>query len=507
MQARGARDAGGTVSPQLRSATVLARERLFARVEAHRGGGVWLGAPAGYGKTLLAAGFLDRFTAATLWLRAEPADADPATFFTRLRSLALRSRLAPASIPKFTPEHYAAPSRFARRFFAALFASLADSASVVLDELECLGSAAPALIGAAVQSVRGRQLLICVSRDPLPDALAREHISGAIGVLAADELAMTLDETLALARIHGDIVGPARAEEIHRLTRGWPAAVAWLVRTGHDLPPGGAIPATLSAYIGAEIYGAFDARGRRLLLQAAFVPEITSALERHWPAFAGAASLAADAARRGLLVTAESTGQYRLHPLFSEFLRHQATRELGHDAVGAIRRGAAGALLAAGRGEAALVAYLDLGAFDDAARVLTGLAPALFMDARMLVLQQWLLALPARVRANQPELDYWLGMSRLTASPAEAQRDLLAAYRGFRAHNNRPWLLRTLGMLAYSTFLSHLPERPLRAWLAEIRELDVEWGRLVSPEEQAELAIAISYPLFICEPSSADVPL
>src|SRR5208337_4936780 len=80
-------------------ATVVKRSRLLARLDSAADKRIiWISAPAGYGKTTLAANWLDARKLPCLWYQADEGDADIGTFYLYLGKAA-----------KQAAPHYRAP--------------------------------------------------------------------------------------------------------------------------------------------------------------------------------------------------------------------------------------------------------------------------------------------------------------------------------------------------------------------------------------------------------------
>src|SRR5512134_2289094 len=119
-------------------ATVLPRERLFARLdETNATRAIWISAPPGAGKTTLLASYLDHRKLPCLWYQMDAGDGDVATFFYYLglagRQAAPRAR---SPLPLFTPEHSAGLPAFSRRFFRGLCGALKPSSLLVFDNYQ-----------------------------------------------------------------------------------------------------------------------------------------------------------------------------------------------------------------------------------------------------------------------------------------------------------------------------------------------------------------------------------
>src|SRR5436190_23406885 len=79
-------------------ATVVARERLFARLDGGPGRTVaWISGAPGAGKTSLAASYVEARRLRAIWYQVDPDDADVATFFHYLAHAATKLHAASAA--------------------------------------------------------------------------------------------------------------------------------------------------------------------------------------------------------------------------------------------------------------------------------------------------------------------------------------------------------------------------------------------------------------------------
>ncbi|MBM4055055.1 MAG: hypothetical protein FJ264_10395 [Planctomycetes bacterium] len=91
--------------PQI--AGVFPRERLFRLMDKGRDNPlIWISAPAGSGKTTLAASYLNSRKLPCLWYRVDEGDVDIATFFYYM-GIAVKKAVSSrrASLPLLTPEY------------------------------------------------------------------------------------------------------------------------------------------------------------------------------------------------------------------------------------------------------------------------------------------------------------------------------------------------------------------------------------------------------------------
>jgi len=267
------------------SSLYLARRRLLGRLPDSAGHVVWLEAPFGYGKSVLAAQWADLLEAAGWRVFWASAEGRPDT----RSALASALGIAPETpLTALTEALWAVPT--------LLVIEEADSArdlDLVLSRME--------------------GLVLLASRGPLPVAeLPRLTTQGRLVHLKSEDLAFTLTEAVAL---FGDA---SLGEQTWRHTAGWPLPTHFAALTGEQPEP-----AALLAGVRASL-------GLRTWLEAlllAGVPYLPTA---------AAKEASARLARAGFAQEVESG--YRLHPWLAETLLASHGAGCARAVVGAARR-------------------------------------------------------------------------------------------------------------------------------------------------------------------------
>ena len=103
------------------------RTRVFRVLDRALGSGaVWIGAPAGAGKTTVVASYLAARSRPVVWYDVDATDSDVANVFvylTKAMKAVTRSRRA---LPVFQVQHLGSLRAFARRFFEVFYALLSE---------------------------------------------------------------------------------------------------------------------------------------------------------------------------------------------------------------------------------------------------------------------------------------------------------------------------------------------------------------------------------------------
>jgi ATP/maltotriose-dependent transcriptional regulator MalT len=267
-------------------ANVVQRTRLFRLLDtACRKPVVWIGAPAGSGKTTLAASYLAARNIKPLWYQIDFRDADPATFFAYLRDAI--GRLSPRkreTLPLLTPEYLMGISVYAHNFFEELFARLHRPAALVFDNFQDLPEDAVLhrLLSEVLSAVPEGVTVMFLSRNLSPASFAGLQARQSVALLGTDEISLTLQETEEIARLHNSAnLTPSMVEALHERTLGWAAGFTLALEHARNMPAGEAgisheTRETLFDYFASEIFERSDSQEQRFLVATAVLPQITA---------------------------------------------------------------------------------------------------------------------------------------------------------------------------------------------------------------------------------------
>jgi LuxR family transcriptional regulator, maltose regulon positive regulatory protein len=259
------------------------RERLFLRLDelADRPC-TWIGAPAGYGKTVLAASYVEARRAHCLWYQVDEDDADPATFFYYL-GLAADQRDAGPPLPLLTPEYQDNLPAFTRRYVQAFGQRLPRPFVLLFDNYHCLSE------GAILHGVLAEMLAhlpagircLITSRGEPPAELTRARVHGQLVTIEAEELRLTLPETAGLVELGTEHrLSADQVEELHAQVQGWAAGLTLLLR--QSSPARALLEPTATElmfdYFAAEVFARADPTTQRFLLKTALLPTMTAAM-------------------------------------------------------------------------------------------------------------------------------------------------------------------------------------------------------------------------------------
>jgi LuxR family maltose regulon positive regulatory protein len=275
-------------------------------------------APAGFGKSTLAATYARDSGAAVAWLTLQAADRDSQRFFARLRDTFETAFEEPLPELRLALEVGAEGVGLARALLADL-ARAPEGFILVLDDFHTLGDA-PEIVESVDTLVRalpdGGQLVI-TAREPPELSMTHLLTRGDVFPLGIDDLRFTDDESRELrALLGGDASRDKQAE-------GWVMGIL-LGGAPHQLGVAGGT--LLGWYVEREVLGRLSPNERQWLAMLSVLDTITpGATERllgpgPWPPH-----LVAMSSRCPFLVPGQ-VGSYRLHGLVREALLNHLRR-------------------------------------------------------------------------------------------------------------------------------------------------------------------------------------
>lgn len=317
---------------------LVKRERLFAQLDAAaRQRVVWIGAPAGSGKTSLVSSYLDSRKLKGIWYQVDSGDADIASFFYYL---GLAVSYATPRRPPFslllTPEYLPNFSFFLRRFFRELFQRAPRPTALVFDNFQQaetlqLVEAMNILCEEVPEDCR----VFIISRSAPPAPLTRHIANESIATLNAGDLKSQLSETRAMLP---SSMGDEFIAKFQEKTDGWTAGIILIRehirRTGLVvLSFSTTTPDSIFDYFADQILTRLDEDSRNFLLHTSLFPQMTGAMASQLTGQADAQDRLEFLYRHHVFTDRREGNEpiYQYHPLFSAFLRSrlEQTRQQG----------------------------------------------------------------------------------------------------------------------------------------------------------------------------------
>jgi LuxR family transcriptional regulator, maltose regulon positive regulatory protein len=383
------------LAPPRPAPALLPRPRLMERLAANLSRTVTLvTANAGAGKTTLVADFVRAYAPRFVWYQLDHTDADPAVFLSYIAH----------GIRQFVPDFGQAtlaylrqsPAEVGKRPERAVDALLNEALDqidqplvIVLDDYHHLGEAEAVHVAVDRLLAYQPEVLhtIIVSRDAPPLQLAKLRSHGELAIIDRNDLLFTDEETHVLFnQVFGLDVKAEQLAEFRERTQGWIMALQLIrqVAQRQALTDAGAAASDLSEilrrserdvfdYFAEEVFDYEPEQARELLLRVSLLDrvELETCL-RLYPD-SGCSTILPSLVSRNVFITLASDGsgeEYRLHPLFRDFLRRRLLSEVGRAGMVAEHARLAGFFLNRGNWEQAMRHFLEAEEFDLAARVI-----------------------------------------------------------------------------------------------------------------------------------------
>ena len=312
------------------------RAQLLSRLDRSAGRRVvLLCAPAGYGKSILAAQWSARDPRPAAWLHLDAADDDPVVLLEDLvRAL---DGLKPA-----VPELLAELERRGPRIEQVVLPLLGEELErrepflLVLDDVHTLTNPATTEILSFLldRFPAGSQLVLATRTEPTTLRTARLRAAGELLGLRAPDLALSGHETAALAGRSGLELDDAWVAELHARSEGWAAGVALALLSWDGAPDVADVPGELvgaravASYLLEEVLERQPERLRRFLLETSVLTRMSAPLCDALLGREDSARRLADLERSNMFVVPlDRDGRwYRYHHLFGELLRAEFER-------------------------------------------------------------------------------------------------------------------------------------------------------------------------------------
>jgi LuxR family transcriptional regulator, maltose regulon positive regulatory protein len=383
------------LAPPRPAPALLPRPRLMERLAANLSRAVTLvTANAGAGKTTLVADFVREYVPRFVWYQLDHTDADPAVFLSYIAY----------GIRQFVPDFGQATLAYLRqspaevgqrpeRAVDALLNEVLDQIDqplvIVLDDYHHLGDAES--VHAAVDRLLAYQPdvlhIIIVSREAPPLQLSKLRSQGALAMIDRNDLLFTGEETQALFnQVFGLDVTAERLAEFRERTQGWVMALQLIRQVAQRQSRNGADAAEpdlseisrrserdVFDYFAEEVFDFEPEPTRNLLLRASLLDRVElDTCVRLYPD-SGCSTIFPSLVSRNVFITLATDGsgeEYRLHPLFRDFLRRRLLSEVGRAGVLAEHAQIADFFLSRGNWERAVRHFLEADEFDRAAKMI-----------------------------------------------------------------------------------------------------------------------------------------
>jgi LuxR family transcriptional regulator, maltose regulon positive regulatory protein len=429
------------VRPQLEQALRTALQHRLTFVQA----------PAGYGKTTLAAAVLADLQPA--WVTLTAGDDDPARLLLVLT--AALQPLIPDTGPALSVLINAGRLDAAVELLTQHLNGLTASAVVVLDDLQLLTQPVTHdLLAKLIAYGLPRVHWLLLSRHALPFSAGRLQLQDELATFDAADLQLSPPEIAEFLRCTAGLTLEQSAlEQLAARTQGWPAAIklatlSWQRAARHLagqapddylLQHAGVDNRLLAEYLVDEVLAEIPDMLRQLLLLSALVDRLHPELCTHLLDDRAGAELLLTAYRRGMfLQPLGAIGEwFVMHALFRELLQRRLHQLIAPEMIRAAGQRAAAWLAARGEIVSALQCLREADAGSAAADLVERHARPALLAYRLVDLAQWLDLLDEQLVAERPPLliirawlQYFTGAATLMPATIAQLQSVLPADAG-----------------------------------------------------------------------------
>lgn len=414
---------------------------------------IWISAPAGSGKTTLAASYLDSRKLPCLWYRVDEGDVDIATFFYYMGiavKRAVPSRRTPLSL--LTPEYQRSIPLFTKRYFEELCGRLKPPWIIVFDNVQDVSvqSLFHKVLAQGIDIIPKGINIIAISRDNLPPQYAGMCANNKCHLIEWNDIRFNMKESKEIL-LKGVKKRMTKASflRLHTQAEGWAAGLVLIVehiktKGSDDTLQNGLIYEKVFDYFANEIFVKTDKNTQTFLLKTSFLPRMTIPMAEKLTGARESGRILHELNRKNYFTTAhyQKNTIYQYHPLFREFLFSMARDSFDTGRLSAIQRKAAALLEKSGQIEDAALLFSNVGDRDGLVKLICSHALSLIAQGRTKTLEEWSTNIPEITRDREPWVLYWHGVCKLSYNLVESRSCFDRAFVRFRSQNEQTgmWL-------------------------------------------------------------------
>ncbi|MBF0467222.1 MAG: hypothetical protein HQK94_19315, partial [Nitrospirae bacterium] len=457
---------------------------------------VWMSAPAGSGKTTLAASYLKSRSNPFLWYHMDGTDIDVSTFFSYM-TLAVKTLLHQknAELPEFTSEYFKNVPAFAARYFKKLFTLVAEAVKeediyrstethapflIVFDNYQntLADSAIHDVLGIGFSLMPEGFASIVISRLEPPIEYADLRRNGDLGFFEWNDLLFTMDDTLNLVRAFTKIEVPEEIiRQLHKKMEGWVAGLILAIERGNIASLMSFLEKTevnevVFDYFAREILEKTESNVRDFLFKTAYLQEFSIPMAERLTGYVHSRKILSEKHRQYFITKkhTHSGVMFVYHDLFHAFLRAHAKEYFRQNEDEIVRR-AEDILEEDGYFEAAVQLCIDMSDWEKLTTIVLKHVASMIAHGRGAILNRWFAAIPDDFIEKQPWLLYWKGMNMLQTNPAETRKILEISYEKFKSTDDLKGLLSAFCSIVDTFVYEWKDFHPLDYWINEYEEL------------------------------------
>jgi DNA-binding SARP family transcriptional activator len=479
---------------------------------------VWISGPPGCGKTTLTTSYLDTRKVPSLWYQIDERDEDPATFFYFLGQAAKRA--APAKrkpLPLLTPQYLRNITAFTLHYFEDLYSRLKTPCIMVFDNYQDLPPTSPLheIIALGLSIVPDGKNVILISRSGPSPGFSRLLANNLVTVLGWNELRLTLDESMGIARSRAlRDLSDEEIQLLHNTADGWAAGLVLMLESARGKRVESPVaarptPEEIIDYFGNELFNRLDEQMRQFLLNTSFLHKMTVKMAEEITGHENAKNILSTFSRNNYFTEThfERDCVYQYHPLFREFLTFRAREIFSPETISELIHRSALLLADAGEVHAAMELLREGKNWDTMGRLILKHAESMLAQGRIGQLHHWLEMIPWDIVENIPWLLFWTGACHFLIDPKLAYPFFKGAYEKFKVKGDPSGLYLTWAGTVDSIVFSLEDLRPLDKWIAAFKELNSRIPMPPSRHIESRVASSMLGALSLRQPEHPDTEL
>ncbi len=378
---------------------------------------ILVSAAAGYGKTSLLIDFAHNTDLPLCWYTLDETDRDPRVFLEyliasirqRFPDFGQRTRALLRGVEGVTENLQALVATLVNE----IHETIPEYFVVILDDFHLVGGSRPveAFFDLLLRYLPENCHIILASRTmpklPLLRLAAYREVVG----LSSDDLRFTGEEIQGLLKQEYNLYIPnAAAEELARESEGWITGIILTTQTFwrgmlESLARARGTREQVFEYLATEVFAQQPEEVQRFLRASSILRQMHPSLCDELLGQQNSRELIEWIEDRNLFITRVEGKEtwYKYHHLFQEFLQTRLRQENELEFT-ELHLQAAQLFEARGETDEAIYHYFQIEAYEEARRLISGAADAMFDAGRVETLAQWLDALPAEVLSSAPDL-------------------------------------------------------------------------------------------------------
>lgn len=451
----------------------------------------WIAGPAGTGKTLAVADYLNCHTRPAFWYRVDEGDLDPAAFFDDFSKLI---RLPDGrALPRYGAEYAAHINILARRYFRAFYSLIPANSIIVFDDLHLVNDQIfQKIVSLALLEMPQTMSCFCLSRHLPFSCLTDLQFKSQLITVDHNELSFSREETTQLFSRYG--LNDALAERAYQLTQGWIAGLVLIAERYYqqDIV---AIDeqvfqensrSLLFYYLADKVFRVLPDTQQQLLVRTSVLPEVNARLANELLEINEADEILEKIYRRQLFISRRTDKVifYRYHDLLRDFLIDELSKQTTSEELRVFRRKTAVLLDRHHYVSEAIELGLEIQDWQLALCLLAKHAEAMLQAGRYESFIAWSKEVPVSYLLKDEAICYWLGVANMIYDDNEAEKWFLQAYALYSRKQDKLGQMRTIAKAILARYYGWRSLEGVEYWVEKALQVQLALIKFDTAEDE-----------------------